>query len=600
LKLPTTKAAWERAFDGLESFGLASLLVALPLSEAAKSIALALAVAGFAGRIAVGGRYRGAGRGALAALGLHVLAAAASVAVARGQMKHPGELLTLGMVVVLFPITADVCARPSRRLLFGFAILAGAAAAALVGYGEYMVGDSTRLALPSIENAVPAGEYLGAAAAFGVSVLLAELAAPLAGPLVAFAVGALGIALLMTKSRGPLIGAAAGCGTAALLGMRRRHAAAALAACALAAVLFVALNPESRVARPAGSRAARSRGATWSATVDLIAARPILGHGLGSFPDLGVVYSDDAGRIHQLNAHSAFLNTACETGLLGCGALVLFVVLALRDVARAIRGAALTHARAVSSGAFAAVIGLLVAGVFSVSTNAEPGMLMFVLLALGAGASRARGGAEGSRMAGRPAVFLDRDGTITVERGHVTRPEDLTLIEGAGDAIRALNDAGILAVVVSNQSGVARGLMSEEDLDRVHRELERLLLEEGARLDAAYYCPNYAGGADERYTKDLSCRKPATGMIERAVRERGIDLPASYVVGDSSTDVELSQRAGIPGVLVMTGKGAAELTIAQARGLRVAHAAPDLASAVRWVLADMERRKRESPDADTS
>ncbi len=195
-------------------------------------------------------------------------------------------------------------------------------------------------------------------------------------------------------------------------------------------------------------------------------------------------------------------------------------------------------------------------------------------------------------------MFLDRDGTITVERGYVTRPEDLALIVGAADAIRSLNEAGVLAVVVSNQSGVGRGLMSEEDLGRVHRELERLLLERGARLDAAYYCPNYSEGADERYATDLSCRKPATGMIERAVREKGIDLSASYVVGDSSTDVELAERAGIPGVLVMTGKGAADLAVAKAHRLRVAHAAPDLASAVRWVLADMERRRRRSPDAD--
>jgi len=202
-------------------------------------------------------------------------------------------------------------------------------------------------------------------------------------------------------------------------------------------------------------------------------------------------------------------------------------------------------------------------------------------------------------MAGRPAVFLDRDGTITVERGHVTRPEDLALIEGAAGAVRALNDAGVLAVVVSNQSGVARGLMTEADLETIHGELERLLREQGgARLDAAYYCPNYAEGADERYTKDLACRKPETGMIERAVRERRIDLPASYVVGDSLTDVELAQRAGIPGVLVMTGKGEAELAVAKGRGLRVAHSAPDLAAAVRWILADMECRRRGSPDAD--
>lgn len=392
MRLPASRAAWERTFDGLESFGLACLLVALPLSEAAKSVALALAVAGFAGRVAVGGRYRGTGRAALAALALHVLTAALSVAAARDQMKHPAELFTLGMAVVLFPITADACARPSRRLLFGLAVLTGALAAFLVGYGEYMAGDSLRLSLPSIENAVPAAEYLGAAVAFGVPLLLAELAAPLAGPLAAFAVGALGIGLLMTRSRGPLVGAAAGCGAAALLGMRRRRAATAIGACALAAILFVLTNPGSRVATQVGSRAARSRVATWSATVDLIAERPLLGHGLGSFPDLGVVYSDDVGRIHQLSAHNAFLNTACETGLLGCGALVLFVVLALGDIARALRRAAPTHARAMSSGAVAATVGLLVAGLFSVSTNAEPGMLLYALLAMGAGPGHARDG----------------------------------------------------------------------------------------------------------------------------------------------------------------------------------------------------------------
>ena len=395
MRLPATRAAWERAFDGLQSLGLVCLLAALPLSEAAKSIALALAVAGFAGRIAAGGRYRGAGRGALAALGLYVLAAAASVAAAGDRMRHPGELLTLGMAVVLFPVTADACARPSRRLLLGLAVLAGAVVAALVGYGEYMAGDSTRLGLPSIENAVPAAEYLAAAVAFGVPVLVAELAAPLAGPLAAFAVGALGIALLMTKSRGPMVGAAAGCGAAVLLGMRKRHAAVAIAACALALVLFVAMNPGSRVARAVGSRAARSRAATWSATVELIAERPLLGHGLGSYPDLGVVYSDEVGRIHQLSAHNAYLNSACETGLLGYGAFVLFVVLALRDIARAIRGATLTHARAVSSGAFAAAAALLTAGLFSVSTDAEPGMLLCALLALGSGAGGARDGAGG-------------------------------------------------------------------------------------------------------------------------------------------------------------------------------------------------------------
>jgi D-glycero-D-manno-heptose 1,7-bisphosphate phosphatase len=185
---------------------------------------------------------------------------------------------------------------------------------------------------------------------------------------------------------------------------------------------------------------------------------------------------------------------------------------------------------------------------------------------------------------GRAAAFLDRDGTITVERGHVVSPDELELVEGAAAAIRALNEAGMLAVVVSNQSGVARGLMTEDDLARIHERLEVLLAAEGARLDGAYYCPNFADGTVERYTHDTSCRKPEIGMLTRAARDLGIDLEASAVVGDQVTDVELAHRAGIPGVLVMTGKGARADERASERGIPIAYRAADLGDAVRWLL----------------
>jgi D-glycero-D-manno-heptose 1,7-bisphosphate phosphatase len=184
-----------------------------------------------------------------------------------------------------------------------------------------------------------------------------------------------------------------------------------------------------------------------------------------------------------------------------------------------------------------------------------------------------------------PAVFLDRDGTINVERGYVTRPDDLVLIDGAAAAIRALNVRGILAVVVSNQSGVARGLMTEEDLASVHERLEDLLLAAGARLDGAYYCPNYAGGTIERYVRDTGSRKPATGMVDRAVSELSIDLRSSAVVGDHVTDIELANALGIPGVLVETGRGRATLKSADEFGIEIAHTAPDLGAAVEWIIA---------------
>lgn len=189
---------------------------------------------------------------------------------------------------------------------------------------------------------------------------------------------------------------------------------------------------------------------------------------------------------------------------------------------------------------------------------------------------------------GSAAAFLDRDGTITVERSYITRPEDIELVEGAAAAIRELNDAGILAVIVSNQSGVARGLMSEEDMAAVHAATESLLAAEGATLDGAYYCPNHSEGTVERYTRDTSCRKPAPGMFELAVRDLGIDPATSTMVGDQVTDVEFANRAGIPAVLVMTGKGAEHLEKARELGLAVAAAVPDLAAAVQWILKERQ------------
>ena len=197
---------------------------------------------------------------------------------------------------------------------------------------------------------------------------------------------------------------------------------------------------------------------------------------------------------------------------------------------------------------------------------------------------------------GRAAAFLDRDGTITSERGYVTRPEDVALIDGAAAAIRELNEAGILAVIVSNQSGVARGLMSEEDMAAVHAATESLLAAEGAQLSGAYYCPNHPNGTLERYTRDATCRKPALGMLELAIRDLDIDVAQSTMVGDQVTDVEFANRAGIPAVLVMTGKGAAHLELARERCLSVAAHVSDLGAAVRWIIDGRQKWEPESEE----
>ena len=194
-------------------------------------------------------------------------------------------------------------------------------------------------------------------------------------------------------------------------------------------------------------------------------------------------------------------------------------------------------------------------------------------------------------MTGRPTLFLDRDGVLTVENSYITRPEDLRLEAGAAEAVRTLNAAGVLAVVVSNQSGVARGLMTEQDMADVHARLEGLLGDAGARLDAAYYCPNHLEGTVERFSRDASCRKPQTGMIDAAVRDLGVDLSRSAMVGDQLTDVELAERVGIPCVLVETGKGAVSFDDARAAGLPVGELVPGVLDAARWIIARLELRQ---------
>lgn len=140
-------------------------------------------------------------------------------------------------------------------------------------------------------------------------------------------------------------------------------------------------------------------------------------------------------------------------------------------------------------------------------------------------------------MFGRRAVFIDRDDTIVQDVPYCSRPEDLRLFPGVGESIRMLNEAGYLAVLVTNQSGVGRGYFDEETLGRIHEKLEADLAADGGRLDAIYYCPH-------RPDEGCGCRKPATGMLERAVRELGIDLRSSYVIGDSENDVTMGQKAG--------------------------------------------------------
>ncbi len=155
----------------------------------------------------------------------------------------------------------------------------------------------------------------------------------------------------------------------------------------------------------------------------------------------------------------------------------------------------------------------------------------------------------------RTAVFLDRDGTINEEVNFVRRPEELVLIPGAAEAVRALNESGFLTIVISNQSGVARGYLTEDDLAVIHGKLKEDLGRAGAHVDRISYCPHHPTEGQPPYNIACRCRKPSPGMLEDAAHELDIDLTHSFVVGDRLGDIAVAKNVGATGILVLTGYG---------------------------------------------
>ncbi len=150
----------------------------------------------------------------------------------------------------------------------------------------------------------------------------------------------------------------------------------------------------------------------------------------------------------------------------------------------------------------------------------------------------------------RKAIFLDRDGTITTDKGFVYKKEDLELLPGAVEAIKLANRHGLLVVVVTNQSGIARGYFTEEELKAFNTHLAQILDTQGARIDAFYYCPHHPEAPIKAYRKDCPCRKPQPSLLLKAAEELNIDLAKSYMVGDSPRDMEAGKRAGCQTILL--------------------------------------------------
>lgn len=158
----------------------------------------------------------------------------------------------------------------------------------------------------------------------------------------------------------------------------------------------------------------------------------------------------------------------------------------------------------------------------------------------------------------RPAVFIDRDGTISEEVGYVNHPSRFRVFPYSAEAIRILNENGLLAIVITNQAGVARGYFAEEVILKIHDQLKRDLQNGSAQLDGIYYCAHHPSVGEPPYRLACDCRKPKTGLIEQAARDFEIDIAASWMAGDRYSDVELARNAGLRSAFLLSGYGRGE------------------------------------------
>lgn len=185
-------------------------------------------------------------------------------------------------------------------------------------------------------------------------------------------------------------------------------------------------------------------------------------------------------------------------------------------------------------------------------------------------------------MEAHKAVFLDRDGTIIEDTGYIRSPDQINFIPGSIEAIKMLKDAGYKIIVISNQSGVARGLLTEDMLQTIDKIIHRSILNGGGQIDGSYYCPHHPEIGVYPYKQVCECRKPHPGLVKKAVKEHHIDLSKSFMVGDHATDIETAKRAGISkSVFVLTGHGESEKANLKSQP---DYFAPNLLAAARWIL----------------
>jgi D-glycero-D-manno-heptose 1,7-bisphosphate phosphatase len=186
---------------------------------------------------------------------------------------------------------------------------------------------------------------------------------------------------------------------------------------------------------------------------------------------------------------------------------------------------------------------------------------------------------------------MDRDGTINEEVGYINHISRFKMLPRSIDAVKRVNQSGFKAVVITNQAGAARGYFPERLIGDVHRLLTETLSRGGAHLDGIYYCPHHPTAGKGEYRIDCECRKPKTGMIQKAAHDLDIDLSRSYMIGDRGADVQMAKEFGGKGVLVLTGYGRGEYEyLHETWAQKPDYVAEDLYDAVEWILKDGKKK----------
>ncbi len=187
-------------------------------------------------------------------------------------------------------------------------------------------------------------------------------------------------------------------------------------------------------------------------------------------------------------------------------------------------------------------------------------------------------------------IFFDRDGTINEEVNYLSSPEQLKLIPRVIKAIQEANSSGSKVFIISNQAGVARGFMSEQQVQHVNNSLLQLLQQEHCTIDKLYYCPHHPDYGEVPYRANCDCRKPKIGMLLQAAHEFQIDLQSSFVIGDKISDVQTANNAGAQGILVKTGYGLKEMNLLQQNNVHPAYIAEDSYDAVQFIKQQLKVR----------